>query len=127
MKQHWHNFKRVRNAVLHEQSIKQKRENSNILLPLDFSVTVWNTFKRHGANLFDRDLTALKENTDIFCLQEVLADKELHLPPQFNRMNYNYGISYLRTDNFCEGILTISDYCQLEEAHSLLSLSRELI
>lgn len=127
MKQHWHNFNKVRRSSIHPELLLQQHHQQEKKLPLSFNLLVWNIFKRHGEEQFDRDLLSLKNKTDLFCLQEVLFDQSPYLAEPFKQMSYNYGISYLRSDDFCEGVLTLSEYSPLPDAYNVLSLGREPI
>lgn len=125
MKQHWQNFLQVRKARIPESRLRQKINSDVSLLPAEFTIVVWNIFKRHGADIFDKDISDLSERADIICLQEVLATEHLDLPHDVRELNHNYGISYRRPDGYSEGILTASHHYLLEDCESLLSLARE--
>jgi endonuclease/exonuclease/phosphatase (EEP) superfamily protein YafD len=127
IRQHLINFKQVRKAREHSLRLKLQRAPDSPLLPMKLTLLVWNTFKRHGAEAFDKDMLRLNQRSDIFCLQEVLFHEMLFLDKHFHAMNYNYAISYLRPDGFCEGVVTLSDYRMGGNPLALLSHGREPI
>jgi endonuclease/exonuclease/phosphatase (EEP) superfamily protein YafD len=125
MKQHWKNFLQVRKARIPDSRLTQCLHCEADVLPNKFTVVVWNIFKRHGADIFDKDICDLSERADIVCLQEVLSTQHLDLPAAVRGLNHNYAISYCRPDGFTEGVLTASHYNLAEDCGALLSIARE--
>lgn len=125
MKQHLKSFLQVRKATTVGASLSQQLNHEGEKLPREFTLVVWNIFKRHGGDIFDRDICDLAHRSDILCLQEVLASKNLDLPQPLWVLNHNYSISYHRPDGFTEGVLTASGYPIHKQAQALLSLRRE--
>lgn len=127
MRQHLRSFLQVRKAITLGARLHQQRQPDGDKLPDEFTLVVWNIFKRHGGHIFDQDICDLAHRSDILCLQEVLSTQQLDLPRELWSLNHNYSASYRRPDGFTEGVLTASPYCIAEEAHALLSLQREPI
>lgn len=125
MKQHLKSFLQVRKATSFGARLSQQLNHEGEKLPRTFTLVVWNIFKRHGGEIFDKDICDLAYRSDILCLQEVLANQKLDLPHELWELNHNYSISYHRPDGFTEGVLTASGYPIHKQAHALLSLRRE--
>jgi endonuclease/exonuclease/phosphatase (EEP) superfamily protein YafD len=125
MKQHWHNFRKVRKATAAKLSVMHQLDDDSNPLPDEFSILVWNTFKRNGGAEFDADLQRFAARNEILCLQEVLATDILHLPEAVNQSNYQYSISYQRPDGFYEGVLTSTAAAMDSHCYSLLSVATE--
>lgn len=126
MKQHVKNFLQVKNASIPDYRLKNRIREADPL-PGHFIIVVWNIFKRFGAEIFDKDIVDLQARSDILCLQEVLFQDSPYLPSCISEVNYHYGISYQRPDNFSEGLLTASPYYMQDVAKPLLSIAREPI
>jgi endonuclease/exonuclease/phosphatase (EEP) superfamily protein YafD len=125
MKHHLRSFLQVRKAISVGARLTQQLDHDGGKLPDEFTVVVWNIFKRHGGQIFDQDICDLAQRSNIVCLQEVLSTQQLDLPRELCTLNHNYSASYRRPDGFTEGVLTASCHPMHEEAHALLSLQRE--
>ncbi|WP_439134574.1 endonuclease/exonuclease/phosphatase family protein [Pseudomaricurvus sp.] len=125
MKQHQKSFLQVRKATSFGAHLTQQLNHEGEKLPREFTLVVWNIFKRHGVEIFDNDICDLAHRSDILCLQEVLASKQLDLPQELWTLNHNYSTSYHRPDGFTEGVLTASGYPIHKQGQALLSLRRE--
>lgn len=125
MKQHWKNFLQVRKATTCQIAPKSLLQPDCLNLPNRFTITVWNVFKRNGGKIFDNDILDLAERSEILCLQEVLAGEQLDMPHALNQLNYHHASSYLRPDNFYEGVLTLSSHAICDNSTPVLSIARE--
>ena len=57
MKQHWKNFNAVRRSTVGDfPPISYCCPEKTDSLPVDFTLLVWNIYKRLGGDIFDRDL-----------------------------------------------------------------------
>ena len=127
MKQIWKNFNAVRYSEIgHFLPISSLPESTKKqALPSNFTVLVWNIYKRLGEDLFDEDLKYLDARSHITCLQEVLAGDELDLPANMLLQNFHYGVSYKRADGKFEGVLSASRYSLHDYCMAIKSIGRE--
>ena len=126
MRQHWRHFKAVRRStVANYAELKQINSQQVKLLPNNFTILVWNIFKRANTHDFDKDIKKLIGRADLLCLQEVLADEHPYLCDHSRALNYHYAVSYRREDKRFEGVMNATDFKLTEHAWSVKSIGRE--
>jgi len=129
MKRHWDNFQAVRGAKVADfKPISFQCDKKTALLPNQFTLLVWNIYKRNGGHAFDQDLSLLSQRSHVKCLQEVLAKRSgIYVHEEIQDLHHHYAVSYQRSDDFFEGVLTVSPYVMRQECFALKSIGREPI
>jgi endonuclease/exonuclease/phosphatase (EEP) superfamily protein YafD len=107
-----------------DEALEEGGRKKRAVLGSKFSVVIWNIYKGHGGEEFEKDFRRVLKKTDLVLAQEVLLhSSNLHL---FNRKGFSWihCASYKRRDGVSDGVMTLCR-ARSHEAIRVASLAKE--